>query len=81
MENLTETERDVVGLALFTFAMKLGPTKFDAIEKIIQKLEVTDEFVHYAKDWIKFSTEQTTAAVIESIQHLITILHARKKNG
>ena len=55
MEPLTGKEKNLVGFALFSTAMKIGPNCFPIVEEIIDKLEVRIDFEFYAKDWIEYS--------------------------
>ncbi len=53
MDPLTDIERKLIGFALFSAGMKLGPPSFDSLEKIVAKIGVNEEFEFYAKDWIE----------------------------
>lgn len=53
-EPLTDKQRKLLGFALFSTAMKIGPNSFLHIENIVKKLDVQKEFVEYADSWIKF---------------------------
>lgn len=59
-ETLTNEEKKLLGFALFTTAMKIGPESFDRVEKIAVKTGVLEEFVFYAKDWIEYSQKHKT---------------------
>lgn len=55
MNELTETDRKLLAYSLFSLAMKMGPTSFEATERIIKKLDLEKEYVFYANDWIDFA--------------------------
>ena len=56
MENLSEKERILVGFALFTTSMKIGPSCFSTVYQVVEKIGVREEFEGYANDWIEWAT-------------------------
>lgn len=57
MEQLTETEKRIVALALFSAAMKEGKALFIQIEALTHKLGIEEEFEFYANDWIEYANK------------------------
>lgn len=54
MDTLTEKERKILGMALFDAGMKLGPSSFETLEGLVQKLGVTDQWAEYAVDFVSY---------------------------
>lgn len=52
---LNELQKKFIALAIFSMAMKVGPTCFLSVEDIIDKIGIRQEFEFYAKDWVEYS--------------------------
>lgn len=48
---LSAPEQQLLGLALFMAAMRMGPTVFTAVESIARKCRVVKPLTLYSKDW------------------------------
>jgi len=58
--NLDKKERELIAFALFGLGIRIGPESFNLIESIVQKLDLTEEFAHYAHGWISFNEKKGT---------------------
>lgn len=65
-EHLTDTEKQLLGLMLFSTAMKMGPGSFIRINCIVDKLNVRPEFEFFMTDWISHATHNLNKDANES---------------
>lgn len=70
MTPLTDTEKRILALALFGYAMRAGPGQFVSINEIAHKLGVQIQYEDYAKSWIAAAKtdEQPKGPIINDAQ-------------
>lgn len=59
IEDFTDWEKQLLGFLMFTSTMRM-PTTAKGIEALILKLDVEEQFKHYANDWINYSQKTET---------------------
>lgn len=52
MTLLTEAERKLLALALFSFAMKHGLGSFTEVAALVSTLKIEEEYIEYAERWL-----------------------------
>lgn len=55
MKPLTDKEKRILALSLFGAAMRGGPPLFEQVEEIVNKLNIQEDFIYYAKDFKEYS--------------------------
>jgi hypothetical protein len=61
MPPLTDTEKQIIALALFGYTMRAGPLQFALITAIADKLGIGHELTGYTLSWIATSNSSVSA--------------------
>ena len=59
MEQLTDTEKRFLALAIQGLTFRLGPQTFSLALSVTEKLELKDWLKYYLEDWITCANKET----------------------
>lgn len=65
MEELTEREKGIVALAIFSLAVKSPRHSLPEYERIVAKLGVREPFEVHAKSWIDYADAREAERLLE----------------